>query len=104
MDGDKEDKRQIAGNQHTWAGVRVEDSNALLASTVLEEALLGAVLGGACQTGEVNQHGDLLGLGLRGQIEVEFHLAFCGGCGMAELEQLAAEGGDGSSCGDRHYR
>lgn len=90
---------------HTRAGVRIQYSNALLAGAVLEKALLGAVVGRAGQPGQINQDGDLLGRvleGLWGQVEVEGHFAFGGGGGMAELEQLAAEGGNGGLGGDRH--
>jgi hypothetical protein len=87
---------------HTRAGIRVQHGNTLLASTVLEEALLGTVVRSAGQTREIDEDGDLLSLSLRGQIEVEFHLAFCGCGGVAQLEQLAAEGGDGCVCSDRH--
>lgn len=73
----------IKQKTHTWAGIRVQHSNSLLAGAVLEKALLGAVIGGAGQTGEVDQYRDFLCLGLRGQEEVEFHLAFCGCGGMA---------------------
>ena len=71
---------------------------------MLEEALLRAVLGRASQTGQVDQEGDLRGrvLGSLGQVEVEVHLAASGGCIVAQLQQLAAEGGDGGLGGDRH--
>lgn len=88
--------------RHTWTGIRVEHGNALFASTVLEEALLRTVLGGAGQTRKVDQHRDLLGLGLRGQIEVEFHFTLCSSGSMAQFEELSAKGGNGSVCGDRH--
>lgn len=72
---------------------------------MLEEALLRAVLGRASQSGQVNQKGDLLGrvlVGSLGQVEVEVHLAASGGGIVAQLQQLAAEGGDGGLGGDRH--
>lgn len=69
---------------------------------MLEKALFGAIIGGAGQTREIDQHGHLLGLGLRRQVEVEVHLAAGSGGGVAELEQLAAEGGDGCFGGDGH--
>lgn len=71
---------------------------------MLEEALLRAVLGRASQTGQVDQEGDLRGrvLGSLGQVEVEVHLAASGGGIVAQLQQLAAEGGDGGLGGDRH--
>jgi hypothetical protein len=94
--------KQIIGKL-TWAGIGVEHSNALLASTVLEEALLRAVLSSTGQTREIDQHGDLLCLGLRGQVEVEFHLAFCGSGGMAQFKELSTKGSNGCVCGDRHF-
>lgn len=72
---------------------------------MLEEALLGAVVGCAGEAGQVDEDGDLLGgvlEGLGGQVEVEVHLAFCGGGGMAQLEQLAAKRGNCGFCGDGH--
>lgn len=75
----------------TRASIRIKHSNTLLAGAVLEEALLRAIIGSAGQTGQVNQHGDLLGLGLWGQVEVEGHFAVCGGGIVAKLEELAAE-------------
>lgn len=70
---------------------------------MLEEALLRAVVGRAGQPGQVDENGDLLaGDSLRREVEVERHLAFGGSRGMAQLEQFAAEGGDGSLCGDSH--
>lgn len=72
---------------------------------MLEEALLGAVLGGAGQTREVDEDGHLSGRvleSLRGQIEVEAHFTFGGGGGVGELEELTAEGGDGGFCCDGH--
>ena len=71
---------------------------------MLEEALLRAVLGRASQTGQVDQEGDLRGrvLGSLGQVEVEVHLAASVGGIVAQLQQLAAEGGDGGLGGDRH--
>lgn len=86
----------------TRAGIGVKHGNALLASGVLEEALLGAVGRGTGQTREVDEDGDLLGLGLWGQVEVEVHLAASGGGIVAKLEQLAAERSDSGLGGDRH--
>lgn len=64
---------------------------------MLEEALLGAIIGRAGESGQVDQErhflrGRLGGLGR--EIKVEVHLALGRGGGMAELEELAAEGGD----------
>lgn len=88
--------------RHTWAGIRVEHGDALLAGGVLEEALLGAVIGRASQTGQIDQEGDRLVRGKSGQKEVEGHLG--AGCSriVAQLEQLAAERGDRSLGGDGH--
>ena len=69
---------------------------------MLEEALLRAVVGGTGQARQVNQHGDLLCLALGREVEVEGHLAAGSGGIVAELEQLAAKGGDGSLGGDGH--
>ena len=72
---------------------------------MLEEALLGAIVGRAGQTGQVDEDGDFLrGVleGLGRQVEVEGHFATGGGGGMAELEQLSAEGGDGCLRCDGH--
>ena len=70
---------------------------------MLEETFLGAVVGRASQTGQVDQNGDLGSFeGLRGQIEVERHLGL-GGCGIvAQFEQLAAKRGDGGLGCDGH--
>lgn len=58
---------------------------------MLEEALLRAIIGGAGQARQVNQHGDLLGLGLWRQVKVEGHFAVCSGGIVAQFEELAAE-------------
>lgn len=41
----------------TGTCIRVEDRDASLASRVLEETLLGAVVAGACQASEIDQQG-----------------------------------------------
>lgn len=72
---------------------------------MLEEALLGAIVGGAGETGQVDEDGDFLrGVldGLGRQVEVEGHFAAGGGGGMAELEELSAKGGDGCLRCDGH--
>ena len=64
---------------------------------MLEETLLGAIVAGAGQTGEVYQEGHSVeGVhgGLRGQVEVEGHFAVGGGGIVGEFEELAAEGCD----------
>ena len=87
---------------HTGAGVRVQHCNSLFACTVLEESLLGAVVGSTGQSRQINQDGDLLRRGLRRQVEVKVHLALGGFGGMAEFQQFAAKGRDcGFRC-DRH--
>lgn len=71
---------------------------------MLEETLLRAILGSASQTGQVDQDGDLLFLCLRGQVEIEGHLAACSRGIVAQLEQLAAKRGDSGLGGDGHDR
>ena len=92
---------------HTRTSIRIQYGNTLLASAVLEKALLGAILGGAGQAREVDEDGHFLGCcageGLWGEEEVEAHFAVGGGCGMAEFEELAAERGDCCFCCDGHY-
>lgn len=86
----------------TWAGIGIDDCNPLLAGSVLEEALLRAVVSCAGQPGEVDEDGDLLLECLGREEEVEGHLAVCGRGIVGELEQLAAEGGDGCFGCDGH--
>lgn len=91
----------------TRAGVRVDDGNALLAGLVLEEALLRAVVAGARQARQVEQHGHLLrhllrGESLRRQVQVQRHLAV-GRLGLVrQLQKLAAKRGDGRSRREGH--
>ena len=64
---------------------------------MLEKPLLGAVVAGAGQAGEVDEEGGFVeGVRgrLRGQVEVEGHFAVGGGGMVGELEQFAAEGCD----------
>jgi hypothetical protein len=72
---------------------------------VLEKALLRAIVSRTGQTGQVNQQRQLLAgclVCLWWEVQVEGHLAICGFGGMAELEKLAAKGGNcGFGC-DRH--
>lgn len=44
----------------TGTCIRIEDGDAFLAGRVLEEALLGTVVAGACQASEIDQQGDLM--------------------------------------------
>lgn len=53
--------KKVKGWGHTRTRIRIQHSNTLLTGTVLEEALLGAVLGGASQTREIDENGDLGG-------------------------------------------
>ena len=94
-----------AKGRRTRAGIGIQDCNALLAGFVLEEAFLGTVVGRTCQAREVDEQRDLVQRvcgGLGWKIEVEGHLAIGGRGIVGELEELAAEGGDGSFCLNRH--
>ena len=96
-------KGQEGQGGHTGTGVWIHYCNALLAGSVLEEALFGAVVAGACQSREVEQYRNLFALGsLRWEVEVELHLAVCGCCLVSKLEQLAPERGNGRGGFDRH--
>ena len=92
---------------HTWARVRVENCNSLLARGVLEETLLGSVVARTGQAGEVYQEGSLVE-GVRGrlggQVEVEGHFAIGGGGVVGEFEQFASKGCDCCFCLYRHGR
>lgn len=65
---------------------------------MLEKALLRAILRRAGQSRQINQHGDLASRAAVDstgrQVQVERHFAAGGGGIVAELKQLAAEGGD----------
>lgn len=81
----------------------------------MQEALLGAVVRSARQTGQVKKNRDfLLSMGSSGrQIHVNLHLAIGGGSSMGQLQELAAEGrdggfrleghGEGTECSSRKY-
>ena len=80
--------------RRTRAGVGVDDGNALLAGTVLEETLLGAVVTSASQTGQIDEDGNLLSRAfesLRGQEQVELHFAVGRSSLVGKLQELAAE-------------
>ena len=65
---------------------------------MLEEALLGAVVARAGEAGEEEEHGDFVqGVEGRGgwEEEVQCHVAGGGFGGVAQLQELPAEGGDG---------
>lgn len=70
---------------------------------MLEKALLRAIIRRTGQPGQVDQHGDLGRAAFRStrrQVQVERHFAAGGGGIVAELEELAAEGGDASLFSD----
>ncbi len=73
---------------------------------MLEEALLGAVIRCTGQAGKVDQDRQFL-VGrlvcLRRKVQVEGHLAVGGLGGMAKLEKLATERGNGCFCCDGHF-
>jgi hypothetical protein len=92
----------IAFPCHTGTCIRIEHCDAFLACTMLEEAFLGAIITSTCKTREVYQQRDFVLGCLRREEQVELHLATsCGGI-VSQLEQLAAEAGDGSLSRDRH--
>jgi hypothetical protein len=67
-------------------GVGEDDCDVVLGGGRLEEALLGAVVAGAGEAGEVEENwGGLGGRGGAGDEEVEFHL----GCGCFGLEVVS---------------
>lgn len=92
------------GRERTRTRIRIQHRNPMLTSTMLEEALLRAIIRSARQAGQVNQQRNFLRRpGLRGEVKVEVHFAFCGGRGMAEFKQFAAEGGDCCFGCDGHF-
>lgn len=75
---------------------------------MLEKALLRAILRRTGQSRQINQHGNLAGrAGVDStgrQVQIERHFAAGGGGIVAELEELAAEGGDAGLFSDAgHY-
>lgn len=87
----------------TRRGIGIYDSDPILRSSVLEEALLGAVVACAGEPGEVDEDGDFGGwAGLRWEIEVQGHLAAGGRGIVGELQELAAERGDCRGGSERH--
>lgn len=77
----------------------------MLAGPVLEKALLGAIVGRAGETGQVNQQrnlGDGLVHGLWWQIQVEVHFAVGRLGRVAGFEQLAPERGNRCLCCHGH--
>jgi hypothetical protein len=76
-----------------------------LAGTVLEEALLRAVVARTGQTGQIDEDGNLLSRALeslRRKEQVELHFAIGGSSLVGKLQELAAERGNGGSGFDRH--
>lgn len=70
----------------------------------VQEALLRHVVGRAGQAGEVEQEGRRGGGGGGGREEdVEVHGRLGGGGLVRQLEELAAEGGDGGVCRECHF-
>ena len=89
----------------TRACIRIDDSDALLTGSVLEEALLSAIVARACQSGEVYQDGNFVQrvrCCLRRKVQVECHLAICCQGIVRQCQQLAAKAGDGRVGSDRH--
>ena len=92
--------------ERTRASIRVQNGNAMLAGPMLEKPLLGAIVGRAGQTGQVNQQrhlGDGLIHGLWWQVQVKVHLAVGGLGRMAGLEQFASERGNRCFCCHGHF-
>ena len=73
---------------------------------MLEKPFLCAIVARAGQPGEIDKQGNFMKRvqgSLRGQVEVEAHLAIGGRGIMGELEEFAAERGDGRFRLDCHY-
>lgn len=90
----------------TRTRIRIQNRNTALTRPMLEEALLGAIVGRAGESGQVNQEGHFLRRcleGLRGQEEIEAHFAVGRVRGMAKLEKLAAKRGYGCFGCDGHF-
>ena len=78
----------------TRTGIRIQYGNALFAGSTLEKPLLRSIVACARQTREVNQQRNFdkgICAGLRWDVEIEVHLAFCGGSIVGDFEELAAE-------------
>lgn len=78
--------------RRTRAGVWVHNGNPLLAGTMLEEALLRAILSSASQSRKIEEDWHFLfrvRKGLRREIEVEAHFAARCGRLVVQLEELA---------------
>ena len=70
---------------------------------MLEEPFLGAIVARASEAGEVEEDGrGFGGGGLGWEVEIDFHLAGGGSGFVGQLEQLAAEAGDGCRCFEGH--
>ena len=91
--------------RRTRAGVGVDNGNALLAGTVLEEALLRTVVTSAGQARKIDQDGDLGSRALeslRRKEQVKLHFAIGGSSLVGKLQELASERGNGGSGFDGH--
>lgn len=72
----------------TWTGIGIKHSYALFASRVLKKTLLGAIVSGAGQSGEVYEEGHSVQRvrgGLGWKVEVESHFAIGGRGIVGEL-------------------
>jgi len=81
------------GESHTRTGVRIDDGDAVPGGCTLEVPLLGTVVTGASEAGQVEEKGNFASGSLRREIEIQGHGAFGGRGIMFELEQAAAEAG-----------
>lgn len=65
---------------------------------MLEETLLGTIVTGTCQAGEIDQQGSFV-KGIDGrlgrEIKIESHLAIGGGGLVGTFKELTTEAGDG---------
>ena len=68
------DHNRNLADRLTWACVRVDDGDAILAGSVLKVALLCTIVACTSETSEVEEYGHSLGGGLRGKVEVQGHL------------------------------
>lgn len=72
---------------------------------MLEESLFGTVIGGTCQSGQIEQHWYFLiraRKGLGREVEVEIHFTVRSGRLVAQLEEPASERGNRCFRRDRH--
>ena len=71
---------------------------------MLEEALLRAIVAGACQAGEVEQNRNFCARfeSLRRKVEIESHIGISTRRLVLQFEKLSAERGDGGCGFERH--